>query len=92
MDVACVYDVVGGDPSFVTFVTPWKPPNKIKLFSQIVTLTFICSLLVLAGRHNSHYFLSRVITLLYYVEANNNRYSESWCNMSAPRMKEETRD
>lgn len=34
MDVAnlsSVYDVVGGDPSFVTFVTPWKPPNKIKL-------------------------------------------------------------
>lgn len=35
MDVAylsSVYDVVGGDLSFVTFVTPWKPSNKIKQF------------------------------------------------------------
>ena len=31
-NLSSVYDVVGGDPPFVTFVKPWKPPNKIKLF------------------------------------------------------------
>lgn len=61
MDVAylsSVYDVVGGDQSFVTFVTPWKPSNKIKVCFLRLLHTYLSAPCL--WEDNSPYFLSRV--------------------------------
>lgn len=62
ISLSSVYNLVdGGDLSLVSFASWWKQSNKIKcLFSGFVMQEFIYSLLMLAGRHNSHYFLNRV--------------------------------
>lgn len=70
----------GGDISLVSFASQWERSNKIKyLFSQFAMQEFICSLLMLAGSHNSHYFLNRVSNLFVLCRTNQsiNKYLES---------------
>lgn len=62
VSLSSVYNLVdGGDLSLASFASRWKQSNKLKcLFSRSVMQEFIYSLLMLAGSHNSHYFLNRV--------------------------------
>lgn len=72
--------VDGSDLSLVSFASQWKRSNKIKyLFSQFVVREFICSLFMLAGSHNSHYFLNRVSNPFVLCRTNQsiNKYLES---------------